>query len=39
MNELPPDQALHDLTLALIYLTRFTEGRGKKLTFRKPRDL
>lgn len=33
MNELSPDQALHDLTLALIYLTRFTEGRGKKTDF------
>jgi len=33
MYELPPKQALHDLTLALIYLTRFTEGRGKKTDF------
>lgn len=33
MNELPPKQALHDLILALIYLTRFTEGRGKKTDF------
>lgn len=24
------EQAVHDLTLALLYLTRFKEGRGKQ---------
>lgn len=38
MNELPPDQALHDLTLALIYLTRFTEGRGKATNFQEAKE-
>ena len=29
-KELPAEQAVHDLTLALLYLTRFKEGRGKQ---------
>ena len=32
-NQIDPKQALHDLTLAMIYLTRFTEGRGHKTDF------
>ena len=32
MNEkkISAEQAVHDLTLALLYLTRFKEGRGKQ---------
>ena len=29
-EKIPPEQALHDMTLAMIYLTRFTDGRLKK---------
>ena len=29
-DKTPPEQALHDMTLAMIYLTRFTDGRLKK---------
>ena len=29
-EKIPPEQALHDMTLAMIYLTRFTDGRMKK---------
>ena len=32
-NRIPPKQAVHDLTLALIYLNRFIEQRGKKTDF------
>ena len=32
-NQTDPKQALHDLTLAMIYLTRFIEGRGHKTDF------
>lgn len=34
----PPKQAVHDLTLALIYLTRFLEERGKKTDFWEARE-
>lgn len=37
-GQILPKQALHDLTLALIYLTRFTEGRGKKTDFREAKE-
>ncbi len=33
MTELPPKQAIHDLTLVLIYLTRFIDQRGKRTDF------
>ena len=29
-EKIPPEQALHDMTLAMIYLTRFTDGRQEK---------
>ena len=29
-NLIPADEAVHDLTLALLYLTRFAEDQGKK---------
>ena len=28
-NKLTPEQALHDMTLAMLYLTRFTDSRQK----------
>ncbi len=33
-----PEQAVHDLTLALLYLTRFTEGRGKQPDFQTAKE-
>ncbi len=29
-DKIPPEQAMHDMILAMIYLTRFTDGRMKK---------
>ena len=29
-EKISPEQAMHDMTLAMIYLTRFTDGRMKK---------
>lgn len=33
-----PEQAAHDLTLALLYLTRFTEGRGRQPDFQTAKE-
>ena len=33
-----PEQAVHDLTLALLYLTRFTEGRGNQPDFQTAKE-
>lgn len=29
-DKIPPEQAMHDMILAMIYLTRFTDGRQEK---------